>query len=478
MSENKLFHRSLRYKYYNLSKNVKNDLLPFVIVYNNLIENLSTGDIADAIRGTEKFIHINKKNIFSIKQELVSKSGNSFKLNGPVNSNKQVVPGPNPSTKTKESHSRTAGGVGKINKNAMNLTEKVENKTSSKNVAWWKMEGNGITPLMCKKPDIKIGGIPFSSSGKLLFFSDNNNLNKQNKTVRSDANNPVTIKGTNFSNKAESEKKRFVEELHKAMKKHNINGPEVEAAFLSNVHTETGGGTSFFENGNYSLKRWRELARSQKNIRNWLNLHKDNQEAVFAGLTPKEKCNIMYKGMNGNINPDDGWMFRGRGGIQLTGRANYQAYANYSGRQDIMSNPDLIGTDPYLRADSAAWHFVRSGALKRAREGNIAAARKKTNGGDIGMTKSMNLYEIYLHGKGPLSKNYLQQQGKKAQGMVTHPQSMKTSSINNYDNSRLVNVNINAVNVSTSAKTVSGNVGAAVKGVNNYLMNQIGASMT
>ncbi len=170
MSENKLFHRSLRYKYYNLSKNVKNDLLPFVIVYNNLIENLSTGDIADAIRGTEKFIHINKKNIFSIKQELVSKSGNSFKLNGPVNSNKQVVHGPNPSTKTKESRSRTAGGVGKINKNAMNLSEKVENKTSSRNVAWYKMEGNGITPLMCKKPDIKIGGIPFSLSGKLLFF--------------------------------------------------------------------------------------------------------------------------------------------------------------------------------------------------------------------------------------------------------------------------------------------------------------------
>ncbi len=94
------------------------------------------------------------------------------------------------------------------------------------------------------------------------------------------------------------------------------------------------------------------------------------------------------------------------------------------------------------------------------------------------MTKSMKLYQKYLKGEGPLSKNYLQQQGKEAQGMVTHPQSMKTSSINNYDNSRLVNVNINAVNVNTSAKTVSGNVGAAVKGVNNYLMNQIGASMT
>lgn len=61
---------------------------------------------------------------------------------------------------------------------------------------------------------------------------------------------------------------------------------------------------------------------------------------------------------------------------------------------------------------------------------------------------------------------------------VIRTQQSGANTVNHSDNRKLVNVNINAVNVNTSAKTVSGNVGAAVKGVNNYLMNQIGASMT
>ena len=67
---------------------------------------------------------------------------------------------------------------------------------------------------------------------------------------------------------------------------------------------------------------------------------------------------------------------------------------------------------------------------------------------------------------------------QKALNITSQSKQLQTGSNIKNDNRKQVNVNINAVNVSTSAKTVSGNVVAAVKGVNNYLINQIGASMT
>lgn len=65
----------------------------------------------------------------------------------------------------------------------------------------------------------------------------------------------------------------------------------------------------------------------------------------------------MYRGMNGNKQPNDGWVFRGRGGIQLTGRGTYQRFADYIKRPDIMTNPDLIAKDIELAAHSSAWYW-------------------------------------------------------------------------------------------------------------------------
>ena len=201
------------------------------------------------------------------------------------------------------------------------------------------------------------------------------------KPVEANTNRGSTAKGSVTESKGS-----FAQELNAAMDRYGIKDAKARASFLSNVDNETGGGKKLTENPNFSLKRWRELAGNQKNIRNWLNAHKDNQEAAFKALSQQDKVNIMYNKMIGNKYADDPWKFRGRGGMQLTGRANYQAYADYSGRQDIMSNPDLIATDPRLAADSAAWFFMkRSKAGRQAQAGDIAGARKTVNGGTIGM---------------------------------------------------------------------------------------------
>ena len=288
-----------------------------------------------------------------------------------------------------------------------------------------------------------------------------------------------TSRGSTAKGSVTKGKGSFAQELNAAMDRYGIKDAKARASFLSNVDNETGGGKKLTENPNFSLKRWRELASNQKNIRNWLNAHKDNQEAAFKALSQRDKVNIMYNKMIGNKYADDPWKFRGRGGMQLTGRANYQAYADYSGRQDIMSNPDLIATDPRLAADSAAWFFMkRSKAGKQAMAGNITGARKTVNGGTIGMRNYMRLYGQYLQGKGALSNNNIQENALKAQSMIANGQRMQTAPVVHNDNRKHVNVNIQNINVKTSSNTVSGNTVAAMKEVQNYTFNQLGVSMT
>ena len=294
------------------------------------------------------------------------------------------------------------------------------------------------------------------------------------KPVEGNASRGSTAKGSVTKGKGS-----FAQELNAAMDRYGIKDAKARASFLSNVDNETGGGKKLTENPNFSLKRWRELASNQKNIRNWLNAHKDNQEAAFKALSQQDKVNIMYNKMIGNKYADDPWKFRGRGGMQLTGRANYQAYADYSGRQDIMSNPDLIATDPRLAADSAAWFFMkRSKAGQQAQAGDIAGARKTVNGGTIGMDNYMRLYGQYLQGKGALSNNNIQENALKAQSMIANGQRMQTAPVVHNDNRKHVNVNIQNISVNTSSNTVSGNTVAAMKELQNYTFNQLGVSMT
>ena len=294
------------------------------------------------------------------------------------------------------------------------------------------------------------------------------------KPIEGNASRGSTTKGSVTKGKGS-----FAQELNAAMDRYGIKDAKARASFLSNVDNETGGGKKLTENPNFSLKRWRELASNQKNIRNWLNAHKDNQEAAFKALSQQDKVNIMYNKMIGNKYADDPWKFRGRGGMQLTGRANYQAYADYSGRQDIMSNPDLIATDPRLAADSAAWFFMkRSKAGQQAQAGDIAGARKTVNGGTIGMDNYMRLYGQYLQGKGALSNNNIQENALKAQSMIANGQRMQTAPVVHNDNRKHVNVNIQNMSVKTSSNTVSGNTVAAMKELQNYTFNQLGVSMT
>jgi putative chitinase len=90
---------------------------------------------------------------------------------------------------------------------------------------------------------------------------------------------------------------------------------------------------------------------------------------------------------NGPESSGDGWKYRGRGALQLTGKDNYQAFANYIGRPEIMDNPDLVATE--LAFESALWFFDRNKLWGICDQGTgdaaILALTKRINGGTHGL---------------------------------------------------------------------------------------------
>lgn len=98
--------------------------------------------------------------------------------------------------------------------------------------------------------------------------------------------------------------------------------------------------------------------------------------------------------MLGNTKKGDGWKYRGRGFLMLTGRANYQSYQN-SGycKGDIMSNPELLeGQNGSVK--SAMWWWFTHGLNELADKDDIVKITKKINGGLNGIDDRKNWFEI------------------------------------------------------------------------------------
>lgn len=93
-----------------------------------------------------------------------------------------------------------------------------------------------------------------------------------------------------------------------------------------------------------------------------------------------------YEGRSdlGNTQPGDGRRFKGRGLIQLTGRANYTEYAKACGI-DVVAKPQLVASDPFLAVDVACWfwHTRKLNALADADD--VKAVTRRINGGYNGL---------------------------------------------------------------------------------------------
>ena len=155
-----------------------------------------------------------------------------------------------------------------------------------------------------------------------------------------------------------------------------ITDPVSQAQIMANVDNETGGFTRIDENLNYKADRMMAMFKTaQKKGR-------AATEAAAAG-GPRAIANFLYGGRMGNDENDDGWKYRGRGFIQLTGKGNYAAAGKYLGL-DLVNNPDLV-FDPEVAAKTTMYFMTQRVGKKLLATGDTKAIRKVLNGGTIGL---------------------------------------------------------------------------------------------
>jgi putative chitinase len=142
---------------------------------------------------------------------------------------------------------------------------------------------------------------------------------------------------------------------------------------LAQTANETGLYTRFEENLNYSAEAL---------TRTWPNRFPPAKAQQYAHK-PEMIAAVAYGDRMGNRSPDDGYLFRGRGMLQLTGRANYEA-ANKRLGIGLDTNPELAAV-PALSLLIACDFYEASGALVALDAGDTDKARRITNGGAIGL---------------------------------------------------------------------------------------------
>lgn len=168
--------------------------------------------------------------------------------------------------------------------------------------------------------------------------------------------------------------------------KYRITTQNRIAHFLSQISHESTGFTKFVENTNYTtvsrllqiFPKYFTTATAQQYI---------NKPIAIANRVYANRLG------NGNEASGDGYKYRGRGLIQLTGKANYQSYKNYSG-VDIVANPDLA-TRIDIALDIAGWYWNSRNINSVADKNDVVAVTKKINGGTNGLDDRKNKLAFY-----------------------------------------------------------------------------------
>lgn len=179
-------------------------------------------------------------------------------------------------------------------------------------------------------------------------------------------------------------------EIPEVMEKFQINTPLRLCHFLAQCGHESNNFKATQENLNYSAKGLMGIFKKY---------FPTEAKALQYERKPEKIANLVYANRmnNGDEASGDGWRFRGRGYIQLTGKANYTEF-NKSVSKNVVANPDLVATEyPLL---SAAWYWnsrnLNASADKGHTEAVVTEITKKVNGGTIGLADRLKHFKEYL----------------------------------------------------------------------------------
>jgi len=179
--------------------------------------------------------------------------------------------------------------------------------------------------------------------------------------------------------------------LNAAMTQFDITTTPRMAAFLAQLANESGQLKRLVENLNYSAQRLMAV---------WPTRFPTLDKAKLYERNPEKLANYVYAKRlgNGDETSGDGWRYRGRGVIQLTGRGNYLAAAQAIG-QPLVEQPELL-EQPGPAALSAAWFWKSHGLNELADDQNddndledFKTITKRINGGTVGLQDRLAFWD-------------------------------------------------------------------------------------
>lgn len=171
-------------------------------------------------------------------------------------------------------------------------------------------------------------------------------------------------------------------QLDEVIAKYQINTPKRMAHFLAQCGHESGGFRTFVENLNYSAD----------GLLKTFPKYFTKELATAYARKPELIANRVYASRmgNGDEKSGDGWKYRGRGAIQLTGKNNYTAF-DKDVSDNILANPDLVASRYAL--ESAGWFWNTNGLNRIADNGDVTAVTRRVNGGTHGLADRQKRFD-------------------------------------------------------------------------------------
>ncbi|WP_041741552.1 glycoside hydrolase family 19 protein [Collimonas fungivorans] len=183
----------------------------------------------------------------------------------------------------------------------------------------------------------------------------------------------------------------WLDPINAAFTEWSIGTPHRQAAFLAQILHESAQFKYLSENLNYSAARLRQV---------WPRRFPTDGSALKYASNPEKLANNIYADRlgNGDEASGDGWKYRGRGLIQLTGRDNYERCGKAL-ELDLLAQPELL-QEPAGAARSAAWYWASTGLneladLKpdgNAREDFVKICQR-VNGGNVGLQSRLDYWD-------------------------------------------------------------------------------------
>lgn len=176
---------------------------------------------------------------------------------------------------------------------------------------------------------------------------------------------------------------QYIHHLEETLPKYGIAETRMRLAhFFAQILHESGCMRFDMENLNYS---------SEALLKVFAKYFETKEVANAYARQPEKIANRVYANRMGNCSEvsGDGWKYRGRGLIQLTGRNNYKAFAEWVGDDRVIDEPDLVSSE--YAVHSAVFFWDKNNLNKLADKDDVVGLTKKINGGDNGLAHRREL---------------------------------------------------------------------------------------